>query len=204
MNEEVDTHTNDERIISRAEFLPAARKYFVVNASIGYGVFAFVLVVLAPFTLGIPLLFLPIPIGLFLITNWYYAKYYEHLSCVLTDRKLIVSRGIWNRTEQAVPLDKITDMQMNQGPIMRWLDLESMKVETAGQTAGVGGALVGIVGIKGSREFRADVLRQRDRVTSNSRRSEAPSAPAPSDEGVLTDIRDTLRRIEEHLTRTEV
>ncbi|GAB4544921.1 MAG: PH domain-containing protein [Phycisphaerales bacterium] len=191
----------DERVLAEAEFLPSAPMFHTVQASIGYGVMALIGLVLAPFTFGITLLLVALAAGLFFFTRWYYVKYYERMSCTLTDRKLLIGRGVWNRTEQAVPLDKITDMQMNQSFIMRWLDLEAIRVETAGQSNMIGG-LAGIVGVKDSRGFRAAVLRQRDRTVGTADRGEAPAAaPSPGADLVLVEIRDALLRIEESLQR---
>ncbi len=196
---------SDEKILREATFSPKAPMYYTVNATIIYVVFL-VLPCLgfAPVTFGLSLLGLVLPAALFGLTMWYYRVYYRRLSCSLTNRKLIIGRGILSRTEQAVPLDKITDMQMNQGPIMRWLDLEAIKVETAGSMGGVGGALVGLVGIEGSRDFRAAVLDQRDKVVGSADRDagapDSVRSGTPGDtDALLTDIRDTLQRIETRL-----
>ncbi|MEM1424808.1 MAG: PH domain-containing protein [Planctomycetota bacterium] len=186
-----------ERVLVEAEFLPSAPMYNTVQASIAYVVIALVIIPIGIVTFGIGLIGLIIPIGLFFFTKWYWTKYYERMSCVLTDRKLLIGRGVWNRTEQAVPMDKITDMQMKQSWIMRWLDLEAIRVETAGQSNQIGG-LAGIVGIRDSRAFRAAVLEQRDRVVGSADRGSdgAVSADALASDPVLEEIRDTLVRIE--------
>lgn len=195
--------TGNDRTLREAEFLPSAPMYHTVQASIACVVLAVIILIAAIPTVGIALIAMPIPIGLFFLIKWYYTKYYDRMSCVLTDRKLLIGRGVWNRTEQAVPMDKITDMQMNQTFVMRWLDLEAIKIETAGQSNMVGG-LTGIVGIKDSRGFREAVLAQRDKVVGTADRGDATvSSPAHAeDQGVLVDIRDTLKRIETHLERT--
>ncbi len=190
-----------EVVLLEAEFLPSAPMYNTVQASIAYGVIALLMVFFSLFTFGLSLLALPIPVGLFFLTKWYYTKYYERLSCTLTDRKLVIARGVWNRVEQAVPMDKITDLQMTQSFIMRWLDLEAIRVETAGQTM-VAGGLAGIVGIKDSREFRAAVLAQRDLVVGTAAGGPAEpmtAAADTSDQSVLEEIRDALLRIEDRL-----
>lgn len=198
---------SDEKILREATFSPQAPMYYTVNATIFFVIFLVLPCVgFAPFTFGLSLFGLVVPAALFGVTLWYYRMFYKRLSCSLTNRKLIIGRGILTRTEQAVPLDKITDMQMNQGPVMRWLNLESIKVETAGSMGGAAGALVGLVGIEGSRAFRAAVLEQRDKVVGSAdRESAAPqtaaSAVSNGSDEVLTDIRDTLRRIETHLAR---
>src|SRR5690606_32562906 len=79
-----------------------------------------------------------------------------------------------------------------------------IRVETAGQGTGTGGAAV--IGVKDCRAFRDRVLEERDRVvgeaSSDSPAAAAPSA-APADGTVTTtllaEIGDTLKRIEAQL-----
>jgi putative membrane protein len=113
-----------------------------------------------------------------------------------------VSKGVLQRVEKTVPLDKITDVGIVQGPIMRYLGLEALSVETAGQSSQ--GALVKLIGIVDTRQFRAAIIRQRDVVAVGLAEGPRPSGASPAlgespSEDVLVDIRDTLRRIEQHL-----
>lgn len=207
----------EERILREAEFTPEAIKYHVLSATIGSAVlFVILALALAIPTIGFSLILLLVPAGVWALSQWYYTMYFEKLSCVLTARKLKIGKGLLFRTEKAIPLDKITDMQMNQGPLMRYLDLESMSVETAGNAGSAGGALVSMVGIRDSREFREAVLTQRDRVVGSQDASDrpVPAAPAPSSAdlsgaspseslAVLTEIRDTLSRIEIRLNERD-
>jgi putative membrane protein len=128
-------------------------------------------------------------------------RYLNHMSCVLTDRSLKVSRGMFVRQEKTVPLDKITDLGMVEGPIMRHYDLQALSIETAG---GGQGALIQLVGIDGAREFRDLVLRQRDAVVAGAQESlpEQSQSGSASDTQVLVEIRDALLRIEERLPRS--
>jgi putative membrane protein len=104
------------------------------------------------------------------------------------------------RQEKTVPLDKITDLALIEGPIMRYLDLQAIKVETAGGSAG---ALIQLVGIVDARAFRDTVLRQRDLVAASgpSTPSEAGPALSAGDNARLIEIRDVLLRIEDRLPK---
>lgn len=157
---------------------------------------------LAATIVGIPLVLVVAPVA-----YWYWSRYYGHLRVVLTTRELKVHRGILVREEKSIPLEKITDLAVYDGPIMRWMGLKGIKVETAGQSSGQA-ALVSIVGIDDTVGFRDRVLAQRDRITD---RDDAPRALAAADasaeapnrallEAVL-EIRDSLRRIEASSTR---
>jgi putative membrane protein len=127
-------------------------------------------------------------------------KYLDLMSCTLTEKTLIVKKGWLNRIEKTIPLEKITDLALRQGPIMRAMNLKALSVETAGSSGGTaGGALVALVGIEDTVGFRDSVLAQRDLLASNT--ATQPSSP-PTDESTLEEIRDTLHRIEQSMKVT--
>ena len=173
-----------EVIIKKAEFNPNVCTYWLMSGTL----------TLTITIVGIPLLILWIPLGL-LVTR----RYLERMECVLTDRTLKVKKGILVRIEKTIPLEKITDMGMIQGPIMRHFGLHRLSVETAGQSGQ--GALVALTGIKDAEQFRELVLNQRDKMTgSSSRAAAAVQNDSTVESGVvLVEIRDTLLRIESKL-----
>ncbi len=192
------TTAKRERVLHEATFSPGAPTYFTMTACLG----------LIPTIIGIVLIPVAAPLSL-----WYWGKYYSRLRVVLTSRDLKVHRGILNREEKSVPLEKITDLAVYQGPIMRYMGLKGIRVETAGQS-NQEGALVRVVGIEDTDGFRDMVLNQRDRIADNDGVPPPPpvSAPAPAPAApvtetpvveVLSDIRDTLKRIEERLGRQD-
>ncbi len=147
-----------------------------------------------------------IPVVL-IITVLVMDKYLDRLSCALTDRTLEIKKGLFNRVESTVPLDKITDLQMYQGPIMRWLGLQGFRVETAGQTSGAaGGALVNMIGIADAPAFRRAVLAQRDQTAEGGgkRRATTTDSDDAIDEAkMLAEIRDALLRIEQRFNEKD-
>ncbi|MEJ2539310.1 MAG: PH domain-containing protein [Gemmatimonadota bacterium] len=179
---------NDPRVLREARFNPKVRSYWLLNGS----------VVLLFTVVGIPLL----PVW-WILGQWFTARYLERITCTLTERSLKVTRGILVRREMTVPLDKITDVGLVEGPIMRSLDLQALRIETAGQSTA--GAAVQLVGIENGRGFRDEVLRQRDRVAeqtrpSGSRGAEPVAGVSPAGMvPLLAEIRDSLHRIEARL-----
>ena len=140
--------------------------------------------------IGIPLLLLWFPFGL-----WGTRRYISNMSAGLTSKKLIVRRGILTRTENTVPLDKITDIALIQGPIMRLMGLHKLTVETAGQSGA--GALISLVGIVDAPGFRAQILEQKERLDNIPPQPEA--LPITNDNallGQLVEITASLKRIE--------
>ena len=174
------------RILQTGEIAPSVVRYSVLT---------FVAASVASI-LMIPLLPVTVPIAWY-----YYRRYYASLEVVLTSRELQVSRGVLNRQEKSIPLEKITDLAVYQGPVMRYMGLKGIQVETAGQS-GAGSALVKIVGLVNTDAFREAALDQRDKVTD--RLAEAPAQPALAPgEGdtaaLLARISETLLRIERRL-----
>ncbi len=187
----------DHPILREATFDPAVKAYWMISTTI-------ICVVSCVGILLLPIVWIygPSLIG----------RYLERLSCCLTTRTLELRKGVINRTESTIPLEKITDLQMFQGPIMRHFGLHGFKVETAGQSSPAG-SLLSVVGIVDAPAFRRAVLEQRDRLaggdTARGREAEfagraplgAPAAtPADAESAaVLRDIRDSLHRIEARL-----
>ncbi|MEM1080246.1 MAG: PH domain-containing protein [Pseudomonadota bacterium] len=146
--------------------------------------------------LGILILPIALPIAW-----WYYRKFYATLEVVLTSRELQVSRGVLVRQEKSVPLEKVTDLALIQGPIMRRMGIKGLQVETAGQSSGPGSSLVKLIGILDSEGFRDDALDQRDKVTDGTSASNAPEASAADhqSDAVLGEILQTLKQINDKL-----
>lgn len=182
----------DDKILREAVFTPKVQAYWLFG-----GALTCILTIV-----GIVVL----PVWL-VLGGWITMRYRQSMKCVLTERNLKFSKGIWTRVEKTIPLEKITDLGMVQGPIMRAFGIEQMTVETAGQSSGPG-ALVSLLGIERAADFRNAVLAQRDALTDKTSPTSAamkiasPStstASALTDAAVLLDIRDTLRRIERQL-----
>lgn len=188
----MDDRASDDGILLKAEFdRDAIIKYSWVG-----------LIPLCIFIVTIPLALL-IAIGYWffldrMVANW---------SAELTHRSLIVRKGIFNKIEKTIPLEKITDLSSVQGPIMRMFDLKRLGVETAGQSGAAGASLVSLMGIVNTDDFRKRVLAQRDLLASGG----STAAPSPAtgatraigEEGELADIAATLRRIESTLNQIQ-
>ena len=174
----------EETVIRKAEFNPDVCIYWLISG----------IVILTVIVVGIPFLIFWIPLGL-LLTR----RSLSHMECVLTNKALKVKKGMLVKIEKTIPLEKITDMGMVQGPIMRQFDLHTLTIETAGQSGQ--GALAALTGIVDAKEFREAVLNQRD-AASVLPPSAAPEAAAQgilASSSLLAEIRDSLLRIEEEV-----
>ena len=181
------TATDGNDILWEAEFNPRVRSYWLLNGTL----------ILLVIIVGIPLL--PFWLGL---GHHFTGRYLQRMRCVLTERTLQFSKGLFVRVEKTVPLDKITDVGLVHGPIMRHYDLQALSVETAGHSSQ--GALVKLIGIVDTEKFREAVLAQRDKITTTSAAGEqrtaiSPDPAVPLSEKLLVEIRDTLHRIEQRM-----
>ncbi|MBT3449180.1 MAG: PH domain-containing protein [Bacteroidetes Order II. Incertae sedis bacterium] len=165
-------------ILKRAEFNPDVRKYWLMS-----GIWILFVTIA-----GIPLILVWYILGM-----WITGRYLDRLECVLTDRTLIVKKGMIVRSEKTIPLDKITDLGLVQGPLMRYFKVHSLTVETAGQSSQ--GALVKLYGITDVEQFRDAVLKQRDLLKSTTDEAVQPTSNPDDSLTLLREIRDTLKEI---------
>ena len=168
-----------DRILRRVRFDPRLPTYFMLNA----------LLILAISIFGVLL----IPVWL-LVGRPLHKKQYESLEAELTERTLNIRRGFLVRTQKSVPLDKITDLAVSEGPILRRLGLCSLRVETAGGGSGSQMGQAHLPGVVDALEFRDAVMHQRDLVTGQGRSVE-PAADVERG-STLDEIRNSVLRIE--------
>lgn len=171
----------EEEILVSAEFDPRLPTYFMLQA----------LLVLLISLFGAPL----IPIW-FIFGKAIHRRQYEAMGCDLTPRSLNVRTGFLFKVQKNIPLDKITDLAVNEGPVLRHLGLCSLRIETAGGGQGSTMGQAALPGVMDALEFRDQVLEQRDLVAGGTL---APAQTTPSEDGIMVDIHDTLLRIEKSL-----
>ncbi|MDT0594660.1 PH domain-containing protein [Glaciecola petra] len=162
-----------ETPLKSAEFDPKVKQYWLVV----WLLLSIVTLFLIPF--------IPITIIIILLVS---QSILDAMSAELFDRKLVVKKGILFKVEKSIPLEKITDVGLTQGPVMRMFGLYRLDFETAGQSGA--GALVSKLGIVDAIEFRESILAQKDSLTI--------TAPASTDEkptDTLVEILDTLKDI---------
>lgn len=151
-------------VLERAEFDPKLRLYLVLQGVMG----------LTATIVGIVVL----PIWLVAGPLWA-RRYYDRLECALTERALVFGKGILFRSEVTVPLDKIQDLTVKYGPVLDWLGLAKLSVETAGQRS-EHGAEISLVGVVDATAFRDRVLDRRDALAGL---SDHPAVGGPAGDG---------------------
>ena len=114
---------------------PALVNWFIIDFAL------FVILILActviPVLLSMPdalitaiLLFCFIVV--FVIFAYWVKLYYQSMWYELHDDEMRWKRGVWFRTTGIVPYNRITNLDLKQGPVMRWLNISTLSIQTAG------------------------------------------------------------------------
>lgn len=172
----------DEKPLLTAAFDPKVKTYWLIFALL-LGTLTVVGIVLLPVVV---------------IVIWQVSqRVLDAMSAELFTRKLVVKRGIFFRVEKSIPLEKITDVGLTQGPLMRALGLYRLDFETAGQSGS--GALVSLLGVVDAQGFREQILIQKDRLQLSGDQKEERAAEGDQ----LSAILDSLRNIERMLAERD-
>jgi len=168
-----------ESVLKTAAFDPKIKSYWLV----------FALCISTISIVSIPL----IPI-IVLIVWLVSGRILAAMSAELLERKLVVKRGVFFKVEKSIPLEKITDVGLSQGPLMRLFGLYRLSFETAGQSGQ--GALVSLLGVVDASEFREAILTQKDNLTS-SQPSKAQNNEPDSQLELLRALTYSVKNIEQ-------
>jgi putative membrane protein len=168
-------------LIHKAEFNPSIKRYIVL-------VVAFFLTISVA---GIPLLII-----WFLGLGQYISKrYYENLKCHLTDLHLEFKKGILFKVEKTIPLENIQDLTFIENPLLKYLDLRILKIETAGQSNPKGSDMK-LIGISNAADFKEQVLHQRELIVSSNKKDSGQTATTNKQiVDILAEIKDILNDI---------
>jgi len=106
-----------------------------------------------------------VPLFLVIVFAGYWInQYYASISYALTDHEIVVHKGIWWKKKSFVPYNRITNINIVQGPISRRFQLGTVLIQTAGFSGGTssaGGlkpAEAIILGVKNFEEIKDKVM----------------------------------------------
>ncbi len=105
-----------------------------------------------------------VPLFLSIIfTGYWITQYYASISYALTDNEIMVHKGVWWKKKGYVPYNRITNINIIQGPISRHFQLGTVLIQTAGfsgaaGSAGARPAEAVIFGIKNFEEIKDKVM----------------------------------------------
>ncbi len=134
---------------------------------------ALVLVIVVPVALWIP-------------------RYYNSLVYELRDEEMECREGVWFRKISIIPYNRITNVDIVQGPLSRLLNIYTVKVQTAGYSSQVAKAEARLLGIENPEEVKNMIL--------SKIKGAPPEAVETFGEVTLKDILRELVRIRELLS----
>lgn len=171
----------DSNNITEASFSPKLKIYFFCSVALSL-IITVVGIILLPLWA--------------LVGTWWATRLYESLKLRITDRSVVIAKGIFFKQELTIPLDKIQDISIREGPLLSRFGLLGLRIETAGQrNASTGKSEADLIGVIDARQVRDMILARRDALAANDK----PSMTNDSTLTVLADIRDALQRIEAKL-----
>ena len=172
---------SESRIIQTDDFNPKIQIYILLSG----------VLILTISVVGIPLII----IWLMGLGKYIGKQFYNNLCCQLSDTSLEFKKGILFKVEKTIPLENIQDLTFNENPLSRYLGLNILKIETAGQS-NPSGSDMKLIGILKSEDFKQKVLQQRELLKSG----RIPLSAVSNSENnrivnVLTEIKDILTEI---------
>ncbi|MBO3753287.1 MAG: PH domain-containing protein [Candidatus Brockarchaeota archaeon] len=127
--------------------------------------------------------------------------YYLSLFYTFTESEIIVEKGVWWKHKSIVPYNRITNVDIRQGPVSRMLGLWELRIQTAGYHVAPGSHGVAeaiLQGIKNVEEVKSFILNMVGRLRPMAVETESEFAPQ---EDLEQRILDELKRIREILER---
>ncbi len=113
----------------------------------------------------------------------------------LTDNEVVWRRGVWFKNTGIVPYNRITNIDIAQGPISRMLGIASLKIQTASYSAPSGGkAEIKIEGLGQFEELRELIM--------GFVRGKKPVAVETYEEDINSKILDELVKIRKSLEKS--
>jgi len=141
-------------------------------------------------------LFLPTIAGATFAAYWI-QKYQASISFLLTRTEIVVQRGVWWKKKSYVPYNRITNVEILQGPIARHFKLGTVSIQTAGfsgvKSSGSRAAEAEIFGVKSFEEIKDLIM--------NYVRKTRPLAIEAEAGDLNAQMLEELRRIRETLER---
>jgi membrane protein YdbS with pleckstrin-like domain len=93
-------------------------------------------------------------IAVIFILLWIWVSmYYDSMSYELREDEINWKRGVWFRTTGIVPYNRIVNLDLRQGPLMRFLGISTLAIQTAGYS-GQAVPEIKIEGIEHAEELR--------------------------------------------------
>ncbi|MCD6341499.1 MAG: PH domain-containing protein [Thaumarchaeota archaeon] len=145
------------------EFKPSPRfrnLYFIYFAfGLLIGVLTWYIPILAYAPAGVSLVISIFILPIILLIALWIPKYCNSIAYKLTKDEIIWRRGVWFKMTGIVPYNRITNIDIIQGPISRVLGIASLRIQTAGYSGQKSRAEIKLDGIEKFEELRDIILK---------------------------------------------
>ena len=153
----------------------------------------------------ISLISIPFLLIIFFTAFWI-PKYYSSISYRLSETDIVIEKGVWWKRKSIVPYNRVTNIDIFQGPLSRYFELGKISIQTAGFSGGgsSGSAKAAeaiILGIKNFEEIKNLILSRVKRVKPVA--VEADSETVMSEDissEMITELRKIRKLLEKHST----
>ncbi len=104
-----------------------------------------------------------LPVFVILVVALYWIpKFHSSIKYVLEEDEIVVEKGVWWKTKSMVPYNRITNVNIYQGPISRHYGVGRLSIQTAGfsgvNSSGQKTAEADIIGIRNFEETKDAVM----------------------------------------------
>jgi uncharacterized protein len=139
--------------------------------------------------------------GIFLFLWIWVGMYYESMFYELRDDEINWKRGVWFRTTGIVPYNRITNLDVRQGPFMRMLKISNLAMQTAGYS-GQAVPEIQIEAIEHAEELRELIRSQIRGCTSHddgtgSAKPVSPATTTTTDQQILAEVQQIRSLLEQ-------
>ena len=184
-------------------FGPAPQYRSYLYAYLALTIVIFVLPWLVPAILAAPVVVaavtgVPILAGV-LFTLYWIPLYYRSISYRLTVTEITWQRGVWFRQTGIVPYNRITNVDIAQGPLMRFFSFSALRVQTAGYSAQARAEIV-LNGIEDAGDLQEKIMGFVRRGGPVAVEGE-PEAPPAAADAALEELRAIRRLLEDRVER---
>ncbi|TET19730.1 PH domain-containing protein [Candidatus Bathyarchaeota archaeon] len=144
--------------------------------------------------------FVPLLIVVGFVLYWI-PKFHSSIHYVLEDDKITVTKGVWWKTKSFVPYNRITNVNIYQGPVSRHFGLGKLSIQTAGfsGTTSSGGKVAEavILGIKNFEEVKDIVMKFVKGMKPEAVEAEAEIKPSKDiNQQILSELRKIRKAVE--------
>ena len=112
---------------------------------------------------GIIVLTVLVPVlGALMITLYWIPKFHSSIKYVFAEDEIVVEKGVWWKTKSVVPYNRVTNVNIYQGPLSRRYGIGRLAIQTAGfsgvNSSGQKTAEADIIGIRDFDKIKDEVM----------------------------------------------